>query len=73
MHIRFRSADDGVLSVRLDTPDEQTPPLVRALVLAGADIRAVEQSEHTLEDVYLELLESARARSDEAAETGSKR
>ena len=47
--------------------------LVRALVLAGADIRAVETSEHTLEDVYLELLESAKARSDDVATVGSKR
>jgi hypothetical protein len=34
--------------------------LVRALVEAGAPIRAVEPTSHSLEEVYLELVESER-------------
>jgi ABC-2 type transport system ATP-binding protein len=55
------TASDGVISIRLDNPDEENPILVRALVAAGANIRAVEPTEHTLEDVYIELIESPTA------------
>jgi ABC-2 type transport system ATP-binding protein len=54
------TAEDGALSVSLADPDEQNPELVRALVEAGARIRAVEPTSHSLEEVYLELVESAR-------------
>jgi ABC-2 type transport system ATP-binding protein len=50
-------AREGVLSVSLDDPDEQNPALVEALVRAGAQIRAVEPMTHSLEEVYLELIE----------------
>ncbi|EFH81093.1 ABC transporter ATP-binding protein [Ktedonobacter racemifer] len=53
-------AEDGVLSVSLDHPDEQNPVLVQALVNAGAQIRAVEPISHSLEEVYLELVENER-------------
>jgi ABC-2 type transport system ATP-binding protein len=53
-------AEDGVLSVSLDHPDEQNPALVQALVNAGAQIRAVEPISHSLEEVYLELVENER-------------
>ena len=55
------SAAEGLLSVSLDHPDDQNPDLVRALVQAGARIRSVEPTSHSLEEVYLELVESARA------------
>jgi ABC-2 type transport system ATP-binding protein len=48
------------LSVSLAHPDEQNPALVRALVEAGAPIRALEPTSHSLEEVYLELVESER-------------
>jgi ABC-2 type transport system ATP-binding protein len=54
------TASESTLSVSLDHPDDQNPALVRALVEAGADIRAVEPSSHSLEEVYLELVEQAR-------------
>ena len=44
------------LSLVLDRPDESGPALVRALVDAGAGIRAVFDEEATLEEVYLRLL-----------------
>jgi ABC-2 type transport system ATP-binding protein len=53
-------AEDGVLSVSLDHPDDQNPALVQALVHAGAQIRAVEPISHSLEEVYLELVENER-------------
>ena len=33
-----------------------TPAVTRALAAAGADVRSITQSRHTLEDVYLELV-----------------
>jgi ABC-2 type transport system ATP-binding protein len=58
--VRDATASESTLSVRLEQPDEQNPALVRALVEAGADIRAVEPTSHSLEEVYLELVEQAR-------------
>ncbi|HUX85853.1 MAG TPA: hypothetical protein VMW65_02530, partial [Chloroflexota bacterium] len=49
------TVSDSTLSVALDDPDVQNPPLVTALVQAGAQIRAVEPIAHSLEEVYLEL------------------
>lgn len=50
-----RQTADG-LSMALDRPDEGAPAMVRALVLAGASIRAVVDEDPSLEDVYLRLL-----------------
>ncbi|MEO6458074.1 MAG: ABC transporter ATP-binding protein [Chloroflexia bacterium] len=55
--VRQATAQDGALSVTLDDPDAQNPALVHALVAAGASIRYVEPMAHSLEDVYLELLD----------------
>ncbi len=49
-------AYDSTLSIALDDPDAQNPLLVRQLVEAGAQIRAVEPMAHSLEEVYRELL-----------------
>jgi ABC-2 type transport system ATP-binding protein len=45
---------------RLDTPapDELAPALTRALVAAGADVLEIAPTQHSLEDVYLELIDS---------------
>lgn len=58
--VRDATASEGSLSVGLDRPDDQNPALVRSLVEAGADIRAVEPTSHSPEEVYLELVEQAR-------------
>jgi ABC-2 type transport system ATP-binding protein len=58
--VQEATAGDGTLSVSLAHPDEQNPELVRVLVEAGARIRAVEPTSHSLEEVYLELVENAR-------------
>lgn len=52
------NAQGSTLAVALDNPDEQNPLLVQTLVQAGAQIRAVEPIMHSLEDVYMELLEN---------------
>jgi ABC-2 type transport system ATP-binding protein len=52
------TASEGILSISLAHPDDQNPEVVRALVKAGADIRAVEPTSHSLEEVYLELVEN---------------
>ena len=54
--VRDVKAHESILSIALDNPDEQNPPLVQALVTAGAQIRAVEPISHSLEEVYLELV-----------------
>jgi ABC-2 type transport system ATP-binding protein len=58
--VREASVQGQRLSVALDNPDEQNPVLVEALVQAGARIRSVAPIEHSLEEVYLELLDSDR-------------
>jgi ABC-2 type transport system ATP-binding protein len=36
------------------------PAVTRALVAAGADVLSIAESRHSLEDVYLELIEHER-------------
>jgi ABC-2 type transport system ATP-binding protein len=55
--VRTVIAQNGALELTLDDPDVQNPPLVAALVQAGAQIRTVEPITHSLEDVYLQLLD----------------
>ena len=59
--VRNVSAQDSMLSINIDNPDEQNPALIQALVTAGAQIRYVEPITHSLEEVYLELVEGDRS------------
>jgi len=59
--VRQVTSQDDRLLVTLDNPDEQNPYLVQALVMAGAQIRFVEPIAHSLEEVYLELIEDEPA------------
>ena len=59
--VRQVTPQDDRLLVTLDNPDEQNPHLVQALVTAGAQIRFVEPIAHSLEEVYLELIEDEPA------------
>lgn len=59
--VRQVTSQDDHLLVTLDNPDEQNPQLVQALVTAGAQIRFVEPIAHSLEEVYLELIEDEPA------------
>ena len=49
------SADGYVLIV--SDPEIAAPAVARALVGAGADILSIAESRHSLEDVYLELID----------------
>jgi ABC-2 type transport system ATP-binding protein len=58
---RAVTVDGRSLTVSLDDPDTQVPILVRALVEAGAEIRAVEDERPPLEEIYLKLTEEEEA------------
>ncbi|MCB9422570.1 MAG: ABC transporter ATP-binding protein [Ardenticatenaceae bacterium] len=47
---------ENKLVVALDNPEEQNPELIRALVQAGANIQFVGELRHSLEDIYLQLV-----------------
>ena len=47
------------LLVTLDEPEARNPEIVRALVGAGADVQFVGELRHSLEDVYLQLVQNA--------------
>ncbi|HEX7734376.1 MAG TPA: ABC transporter ATP-binding protein [Ktedonobacteraceae bacterium] len=50
-------ANKDSLTVRLNDPDYQNPMLIRALITAGAQVRYVEAISHSLEEVYLGLID----------------
>ncbi|GAB4274183.1 MAG: ABC transporter ATP-binding protein [Candidatus Promineifilaceae bacterium] len=50
------TAVDNKLVVTLDEPERQNPALIRQLVEAGAGIQFVGELRHSLEDVYLRLI-----------------
>ena len=50
------TVEDSIIVVSLDDPINQNPVLVRDLVAAGGDVIFVREREHSLEDVYLELI-----------------
>ena len=52
---------DYVLAV--SDPVQAAPGVTRALVAAGADVLSITESRHTLEDVYLELIDDQEATS----------
>ncbi len=50
--------EDGSYRLAVSDADAAAPAVARALVAAGADILAIAPSQHSLEDVYLELVDS---------------
>ena len=51
-------ADDGSgYTLTVSDPKTVAPPLTRALVAAGADVESIAEVQHSLEDVYLELID----------------
>jgi ABC-2 type transport system ATP-binding protein len=48
--------EDSRLILALDDPESANPVVVRALVEAGADVQFVSEIRHSLEDVYLSLI-----------------
>jgi ABC-2 type transport system ATP-binding protein len=47
----------GGYALAVSDPDIAAPAVARALVAAGADILSIAESSHSLEDVYLELID----------------
>jgi ABC-2 type transport system ATP-binding protein len=47
----------GSYTLTVSDPDAAAPDVARALVRAGADILSIAESRHSLEDVYLELID----------------
>jgi ABC-2 type transport system ATP-binding protein len=52
-------AIDNKLVVTLEDPEARNPDIVRALVGAGADVQFVGELRHSLEDVYMKLMQGA--------------
>ncbi|RPI24704.1 MAG: ABC transporter ATP-binding protein [Chloroflexota bacterium] len=50
---------ENKLVVTLDEPETQNPEIIRALVAAGADVQFVGELRHSLEDVYMQLVQNA--------------
>jgi ABC-2 type transport system ATP-binding protein len=57
------SQDGDRLRVALDDPETQNPAVVRALVEAGAAVQFVEEEEHSLEQVYFDLMKESEEQS----------
>ncbi len=53
---RWEASESGSYLLTVSDPDVAAPEVVRALVHAGADILSIAESRHSLEDVYLELV-----------------
>jgi ABC-2 type transport system ATP-binding protein len=53
----WRQDGDGTYVVSVADAAVAAPAITRALVAAGADVLTISESHHTLEDVYLELID----------------
>jgi ABC-2 type transport system ATP-binding protein len=58
--VRNAEVSDGELIVTLDALDRDAPPVVRALVGAGADVQRVAGLDSALEAAYLAILNEAQ-------------
>jgi ABC-2 type transport system ATP-binding protein len=52
----WRPEDPGTYVLSVSDPRAAAPEVTRALVGAGADVVSIREAEHSLEDVYLELI-----------------
>ncbi|MCB8985635.1 MAG: ABC transporter ATP-binding protein [Ardenticatenaceae bacterium] len=58
-YLRRVEAVDNKLVIALDDPETYNPYLIRQLVEAGANIQFVGELRHSLEDIYLQLVNQA--------------
>ena len=54
--VKNAQAVDNKLVLALEEPEKASPDIIRALVAAGADIQFVGELRHSLEDIYLQLV-----------------
>jgi ABC-2 type transport system ATP-binding protein len=55
------ASTDQELRVHVDDPEATNPALVRCLVEAGAEVQFIREEEHSLEEVYLDLVHQKEA------------
>ena len=51
-------AVDNKLVISLQDPEASNPEIIKALVMAGAQLRFVGEIRHSLEQIYLEMVKS---------------
>jgi ABC-2 type transport system ATP-binding protein len=54
--VKNLEVEGGKMIVGLDDPEARNPEIVKALVVAGAEVQFVSEVRHSLEDVYLSLV-----------------
>jgi len=59
----WQATDPARYLVTVTDPAAAAPGITRALVAAGADVLSIGETRHSLEDVYLELIEDREGRS----------
>ncbi len=55
--VSWRQDASGAYILTVSDPTVAAPAVTRALAAAGADVLSIAESQHTLEDVYLELID----------------
>ncbi|MCI0398330.1 MAG: ABC transporter ATP-binding protein [Chloroflexi bacterium] len=61
-YVKRAEAVDSKLVLALDEPESRNPELIRLLVAAGAPIQFVGELRHSLEDIYLQLVQEPEQR-----------
>lgn len=56
----WSSNGSGAYELTISDPGAAAPAATRALVAAGADVLSISQSQHSLEDVYFQLVDSEK-------------
>ena len=59
---------ENKLVIKLNTPEKNNPLLVKTLVEAGADIQFIGEIKHSLEDIYLQLMDNTTQSNDHKEE-----
>jgi ABC-2 type transport system ATP-binding protein len=54
--VRQVAAKDSILTIALDDPDAQSPDIMQALIASGAKVRTMKPVDHSLEEVYMQLI-----------------
>ncbi len=55
-YVKAATAEATQLQLQIEDPEKNNPDLIRRLAAAGAPIQFVREQQHSLEDIYLELV-----------------